>query len=166
MQNHTKDNVNYNAFTEETADLPEDLSESDGLKLKNNKSMFSNDKDRRPSSSDFEKSVSNYKHNDLDLKNKVGELSIKFKSFITDKTLKEQRSSIKKDLESSTVRELSEIALRLNGDQNQPEGIGSVGIGALLMQIILLQRDQINDLSYQIMELKKSVQINEKKKDE
>jgi hypothetical protein len=80
--------------------------------------------------------------------NKVSELGVKFKNFINDKTLKQNKSQAKINEEKLVIKELSDIAVLLNSDQNQPEGIGSVGISVLLMQLILLQRDKINELEH------------------
>jgi hypothetical protein len=135
--------VNYNAFLEETAEVSK---VNPNLKIGNQKSMFN--KEKEPTQNDFESAVSDYKHNHLNIMNKVSELGVKFKNFINDKTLKQNKSQAKINEEKLVIKELSDIAVLLNSDQNQPEGIGSVGISVLLMQLILLQRDKINELEH------------------
>lgn len=148
------DRINYNAFKDDSIQIEE--KKNQGLKISNKKSMFDQEK-AKVSQSDFEEAVSEFKQKDNDIRNKIADLSIKYKSFFNDKTLKKNQSVIKRELEQGTIRELSEIATQLNMDQSKPEGIGSVGLATLLMQVVLVQRDTINDLAYQVAKLKEFV---------
>ena len=43
----------------------------------------------------------------------------------------------------------------MNNDSNQPEGAGSIGLESLLLHTVLIQRDKINELEFEINKMKK-----------
>jgi hypothetical protein len=146
--------INYNAFTDDQeeaappkANLKENLAK---------KSRFAKDDDApKKTAVDFDKEVVNHQKNENDIRQRVMELSNKFKSALKDKTLEENKGPIKKDYESEIINQLCDVGLRMNNDQNQPEGLGSIGLSNLLFRAILIQRDMINEQSFQISQMKR-----------
>ena len=149
--------VNYNAFRDDESDsLPEG---NTGLKISGNKSRYAKDPDEKnPTTEDFENAVVGMKNTELDVKNRIADASTKYRSLIKDRTVSENKSPLKQSLEQEVVKELSDLGLHLNNDQSRPEGIGSIGLCNLLMQINFQQRDRMNNLAYEIVKLKRIIE--------
>lgn len=128
------------------------------VKLDNSKSRFAkNSNEQKYSEAEFNESVAQHQDRDKALHDKIAVLSASFMNFVKDKTLIENKSPIQLNLEKSTSRELINLALELNSDQNKPEGVGSCGLLMLLLRTVLAQRDTINALSYELNEGKKEI---------
>lgn len=94
-----------------------------------------------------------------EFKKRTWELSAKFKSFIEDRILPENRSIITKELETEVLNNLISLANEMNADEHQPEGIGGVALSMLLMKCLLIQRDTISTLAYKIDKLEKQLVV-------
>lgn len=167
--NKDPERINYNAFQEaDDEDLKENANQ--GLKLSAKKSRFAKKEDepRPPTQEEFEQQVKKFKAKDINQRNKIAQLSSQYKGIILDKTHEDNKSPIQKDLEASIIKELTGIGLQLNNDQDQPEGIGSIGLCNLLLQANILQRDAINRMGYDIARLNRAVAqlIRQKSDDE
>lgn len=88
-------------------------------------------------------------------KSLIWDLSTKYKSFINDKTVPENKSLISKDIEKEVLDKLIGLASEMNEDINQPDGHGNVVLNMLLMKCMLIQRDMINSLSFKVDNLEK-----------
>lgn len=140
--------VNYNAFVDHDERTPKQ-----SLKIDNSKSKFA--KQPKPSHADFEKSVQTKISADNEIKAKIVDSTKKYWASIKDQKLTENKDSIEAAAEKDVVQTLSSLALDLNNDESKPEGIGSVGLNQLLLQVCLHQRDQINSLAYRVQQLEK-----------
>jgi hypothetical protein len=69
---------------------------------------------------------------------------------LLDKTLPDNKGPAKKDMEKQVIKQLVDLGLQLNNDQNKPEGIGSIGLINLTMQLMLEQRNRINELEHKL----------------
>jgi hypothetical protein len=150
--------VNYNAFQVDDKDhIKENANQ--GLRLSAKKSRFAKNEDEQksPTKEEFEKEVRQFKARDMDQRNKIAQLSSQYKGILLDKTHEDNKSPIQKDLEASIIKELATLGLQLDNDQDQPEGIGSIGLCNLLLQANILQRDVINKISYEIVKLNRTV---------
>lgn len=139
--------INYNAFAD---DFKEDTEEKGNLKISNSNSRFKKEKSEGHSKQEFDERVSDYKENESNIINKVSDLSIKFKTCLLDKTLPDNKGPAKKDMEKQVIKQLVDLGLQLNNDQNKPEGIGSIGLVNLIMQLMLEQRNRINELEHKL----------------
>jgi hypothetical protein len=150
-----KEKINYNAFLDSQSD-DDNLSLKSGLKdgAFKNKGRFSNNENKIPSKSQFDEAVSDIRKNDNSIISEIRDLSIKYKQYITDRTLNVNKNPISKELEKETIKKLCEIGLVLNEDETQKFGTGSVGLINLLLNSVLIQRDKINEMSYEIHSLK------------
>jgi hypothetical protein len=149
-----KEKINYNAFLDSQGD--DQLPLKNGLKegAFKNKGRFSSVETKIPSKSSFDEMVGSIRKNDNSVMADIRELSIRYKEYLVDKTLGSNKSPSLKDSEKETIKKLCEIGLKLNSDENQPEGIGSIGLNSLLLNSVLIQRDKINEMSYEIHTLK------------
>jgi hypothetical protein len=91
-------------------------------------------------------------------KQRMWDLSAKFKSFVEDRILSVNKTVISKDLEGEVLQQLITVASEMNEDDTQPEGLGSTALCMLLMKMTLLQRDIINDLGYKVDKLERQLQ--------
>lgn len=120
---------------------------SSGVKLDPNKSRFK-PKESKKTQEDFEKEIAEVQNKEEYLKTQAMQLAGRFLNTIADKTLPENRGVIGQDVERELVNELSSLALFLNNDEHQPEGIGSVGVITVLLNAVLSMRDRINIIAY------------------
>lgn len=148
--------VNYNAFSDDERDATPDG--NTGLKLTGDKSRYAQKSTPNPTTEDFENAVAGMKNDEIEIKNRIADASTKYRSLLRDRTVSENKSPLKQSLEKEVIKELSDLGLVLNNDQQRPEGIGSIGLCNLLMQMNLQQRDQINDLSYEVVKLQRVIE--------
>jgi len=92
-----------------------------------------------------------------DYKNQIWDLSIKYKSFIESKVLPTNRGPIATNLEKEVLDNLVQLALDMNEDETQQQGVGSTALCMLLMKCMLIQRDIINTLSFKVDQLEKKI---------
>lgn len=126
-----------------------------GLKINNNKSSI-----EAPSTEiadNFKQKAAETFNKIESYKQRMWELSGRFKSILEDKTLPENKTILSKNLDKEILEKLITLASEMNTDQTQPEGFGSATIEMLLMKMLLLQNDKINTLSYQLSQLEKQV---------
>jgi len=129
------------------------------VKLDNTKSRFAKKaEEQKKQEAQFDQSVDDYQKNQAALVKKASELSSQFMSYIKDQRLNlpENKGPVLIEMEKQICKELTDLSLELNQDQSQPEGIGSAGMILLLLKTVLVQRDFINELRYDISKLKKN----------
>ena len=71
-----------------------------------------------------------------------------FKKILDDKTLLQNKNIFSLDLEKEIISNLARLAIDMNTDENEIEGMGSVSIITLLLRTSIIQRDRINSLEY------------------
>lgn len=97
-----------------------------------------------------------------DYKQQMWDLSVKYKSFIESNVLPENKGPIAVNLEKEVLEKLIQLAIDMNEDATQPEGVGSTALCMLLMKCMLLQRDGINKLLYKIDQLERKIALERK----
>jgi hypothetical protein len=134
-----------------------------GVKLNNKNSSIPSPKSngRAMFESRADEAFSKYE----EYKQRTWDLSTKFKSFVGDRVLLENKSVITKGLENEVLDKLVALASEMNANEYQPEGIGSVALNMLLMKCMLLQRDIINTLSYKIEKIEKQIVMHKSNDD-
>ena len=120
-----------------------------GLKLKSTQ-------EPRKEVEDFDQKIRDYKKNENEIFGLVAELSLEYIKAVQDKTISANKTAVDKDKESATVDKLIKLAMALNNDENLDEGYGSIGLIVILMKALLHQRNSINDLRYEVFQLKNS----------
>lgn len=126
-----------------------------GVKLNNKQSSIPQPKPNR--SEAFEKEANEVFSKFEEFKRRTWDLSAKFKAFVEDKVLPENKSIITKELEGEVLNNLVSLANQMNADEHQPEGIGGVALSMLLMKCVFIQRDTINTLAYKVDKLEKQL---------
>jgi len=85
------------------------------------------------------------------------ELAQQFMDALRNKMLPENKTSIARDAEQEICSKLVHLALEINEDESEREGMGGVAIINLLLKTMLLQRDFINSLDYKLAKLEKQL---------
>ena len=126
---------------------------SKGLKIDNKKSSINSPVD---TTSEFENKIKNFIENDTSYNQKIMDLAIQLKSILQDKTLSSNKTQIVKNVETEIVNNLVVLSSKMNSDENRPESDGSNSLCHILMRMLLVQRDNNNELAYKVSELEKA----------
>lgn len=79
----------------------------------------------------------------------------KYMRISDDKILSSNKNAIANDVEREIRQELIQLALDLNNDENEEDnGKGSVVVLSVITKILLQYRDRINQLEYELSQLK------------
>lgn len=108
---------------------------------------------KKPSQEEFNKQVQNVQDRNLTYKTKVAELAIQFNKVMSDKTLKQNKNIFAIELEKELLSKMIQLAVDINIDPNEQEGMGSLGWITLLLKTCFFQRDKINQLEYDVNQL-------------
>lgn len=128
-----------------------------GVKLSNEKSLIEA-LPKKPSPEEFHAQASEANQTINNYNVKAGDLALKFKKVLNDPTLLENKSPMTLDAERELLGGLSQLAIDMNNDPHiEIDGMGSIGLTALLMRAIIIQRDRLNMLEYQNVMLNKKV---------
>lgn len=145
--------------------LDEDVEKKDkiNLKIKNDKSILNNIKNKdKEYKEQFEKNANKANLDYNSYVERAADLALKLKKIINDTTLTENKNPILSNLESEVIEALFTLGMDMNTDPNQVDGAGSMGIIALMLKMLLIQRDRINKLSYDLSILNKKMHKSEK----
>jgi len=117
----------------------------------------------RPSTKEIFEQQAEQKFSQIeDYKQKIWDLSIKYKSFIESKILPENRGPITSNLEKEVLDKLVQLSLDMNEDETQEQGVGSTALCMLLMKCMLIQRDIINSLNFKLEQIEQKIKTNDK----
>lgn len=135
-----------------------------GVKINNNQSMFAGNV-KRPSREEFEKKAAQVNDKMNEYQERAVQLSLNYKKLLDDKTLLQNKNVFQQDAEKEVISNLMQLAIDMNTDPNEEEGMGSVGLISLLCRCLLIQRDKINELSYGLSQAdKKFVEMDKQLK--
>ncbi len=112
---------------------------------------------KKPTAEDFDKKVKEIQERSSGYKQRAADLAISFKKMMEDKTLVQNRSIFTNELEREILGKMIQLAVEINNDPNEQEGMGSLGWITLLFKTVLSQRDRINNLEYKIFHLEKKI---------
>jgi hypothetical protein len=134
-----------------------------GLKqVSSQKSIFEKKKEeQRPSAENFEKKIEEINKKNNDYKSRAAELALSYKKLILDKTLTQNKTVFSEEIEKETLSKMVSLAVEINNDEDEQEGMGTLGWVTLLLKYFLHHRDRVNNLEYQVLTLQK---INEELK--
>lgn len=90
------------------------------------------------------------------------ELVSGFWSLVKDETVPSQRGPLRKNLEKEQIDKLVKFSERMNNDPQEVEGAGSNALIALLLKILLYQRDYCNETRYRLSLLERKISKLEK----
>ena len=126
-------------------------------KVSSQKSMF-DEIPKKPTAEDFQKKVTATQEKSLNYKQRASELAIQFKKICEDKTLVQNKSVFASEIEKEVLSKMVELAIEINNDPNEQEGMGSLSWITLLMKVVLSQRERINVLEYNLSLLEKKLE--------
>ena len=136
------------------------ISKNTGLKnVSTQKSIFENLK-KKPTQQDFENQVKTNQQQIATYKQRAADLAIQFKKIVEDKTLPQNKNVFSLELEREVLSNMIQLAVEINNDPNEQEGMGSLSWIILLFKTILSQRDRISNLEYSIHQIEKKTDIN------
>jgi len=126
-----------------------------GLKnISSQKSMFDTD-DKKVTQQDFDNKIKSIQESKSSYKKRSADLVLKFKKIMSDKTLKQNKNVFVVEMEKEVVLEMIKLAIEINNDVDEEDGMGSMSWITLLLQQVIAQKDRINELEYQLFQLKK-----------
>lgn len=133
---------------------PEDRDPRVGVKKSAQKSMFEG-KPKPPTPQEFQERVQKAEDKKSGHKQRAADLYLQFQKTVADKTLPQNRNILSRDAEREMLQEIMQLAMDINNDQQEQEGMGSLTCITFLFKTILFQRDKINELEYQVVSLTK-----------
>ena len=129
-----------------------------GVKIKNKseEKRLNDKKEREEYKQKFSQNADRTVVHHTESSKKAVEVITRFMNLSQDKTLKINRGSIAEDVEREARQDILQLALDLNNDESEPDnGKGSVVVVSLLSKILLTYRDRINELEYELLQLKR-----------
>lgn len=139
-------------------DPDSDSSQKIGLKkVSSQKSIFEN-LPKKPTPEDFEKKVAAVQEKAVGYKQRAAELALQFKKTVEDKTLAANKNVFAIEVEKEILTKMVQLAIEINNDPNEQEGMGSLSWITLLFKTVLSQRDRINNLEYMVSILEKKLE--------
>lgn len=136
----------------------DELSSSSKVEIKKpiTKSMFDNQaKKPDPIKSKEQAAEVNTRLNDYN--SRAIEGANVFRKLLDDRTIVSNKSIFAAGLEKEAITKLQQLALDMDADPVQPDGMGSVGLISLALNALLAQRDKINQLDYNIHQLENKI---------
>jgi hypothetical protein len=121
------------------------------------KSMFSKPLPSRQAQEQFEEDVKHAVDRSMDYKGRAAELASQFKKMMQDKTLPQNKNVFIQDSEREVLTKMVQLAVDINNDPNEQEGMGSLTWITLLFTTCLSQRDRVNKLEYAMTLLDKKI---------
>ena len=125
-------------------------------KVSGQKSVFDN-VPKKPTAEQFQKQVEAAANRNTDYKQRAAELATMFNKTMVDKTLIQNRNILANDAERELLQRMIQLAIDINNDPNEQEGMGSLSWITLLLKTCFSQRDKINQLEYIIFQLEKKM---------
>ena len=142
-------------FDEEDDDLP--VAPKVGLKnVSTQKSIFDS-MPKKPTQEDLEKKVNHIQERSSSHKTRAAELSVQFSQAMKDKTLKQNKNVFAREMERELLTKMAQLAIEVNNDQTEQEGMGSLSWIILLLGTCFSQRDRINQLEFVVSQLEKKL---------
>lgn len=125
------------------------------------KSMFDNTKPRQNTTEQFHQKVQNMndaQERQTGYKKRAAELFLQFNKTMADKTLAQNRNLFNQETEKELLQNMVQLAIEINNDISENEGMGSLTWITCLFKTCLAQRDRINELDYEHAILKKRME--------
>lgn len=112
---------------------------------------------KRPTQENFTKKVNQIQERNSSHKTRAAELSAQFNQTLNDKTLKQNKNVFAREMERELLTKMAQLAIDVNNDQNEHEGMGSLSWIILLLKTCLNQRDKMNQLEFVVSQLEKKL---------
>jgi hypothetical protein len=143
---------------DEEEDSPSIQSTKVGLKKVSTQKSIFDGMPKKQTAEEFDNKVHAVQERMTGHKKRAAELTASFNKIMTDKTLRENKNLISNELEKEILVEMMKLAVEINNDPLEQEGMGSLSWIALLFKTCLSQRDRINKLEYALSLLQKKTE--------
>lgn len=138
-------------------DDPKEFVPKVGLKqVQGQKSMFDG-KSKKPTQQEFQQQVQQTQEKMSGYKKRAADLFVQFSRAMSDKTLAQNRNVFNNESEKELLQNMIQLAIDVNNDPNEQEGMGSLTWITLLFKTCLSQRDRMNELEYALGLLQKKL---------
>lgn len=121
------------------------------------KSMF-DAKPRPPSPQEFQQRVQQTQETLSGYKKRAADLFVQFQRAMSDKTLAQNRNVFNHEAEKEMLQNMLQLAVEINNDPNEQEGMGSLTWITLLFKTCLAQRDRSNEIEFALVALQKKLE--------
>lgn len=112
---------------------------------------------KKPSQESFEKQIKISQDRLSSYKVRASELATQFNKVLSDKVLPENKTIFAKELENELLTKMIQLAIEINNDPDEKEGMGSLGWIVLLFKTCLSQKDRANILEYKLSQIDKRI---------
>ena len=120
------------------------------------KSMFDN-VPKKTTPEEFQRQVHTQQEKSSSYKVRASKLAIDFGKMMSDKTLSQNKSLFAQEAERETLSNMIQLAVDINNDPNEQEGMGSLGWITLLLKTCMVQRDRLNLMEYKFEQVEKKI---------
>lgn len=121
------------------------------------KSMFDNQNKKPQTQQEFQQKVQASQEQMAGYKKRAAELFMLFQRSMADKTLAQNRNILNSETEKEMLQHILQLAIDIDNDPQEQEGMGTMTAITLLLKTCLSQRDRINELEYALAVLQKKV---------
>lgn len=110
---------------------------------------------------DFQKRAETLINSRNEQKQQGMQLINQFMSAMREKIIPENRGTISIEFEKDLRAKLIKLCIELDNDEAEPNvGMGSATLIALLLKVVMLQRDRINELDHRLFSIEKKSSSN------
>lgn len=135
-------------------------SQTKKVKLDASKSMFAKKSKTKESFQQRAIETSGKLQNNL---TEAFDLGKQYRDLLEDKTIPENKKFLDESREKEIIGQLISYAIKVNIDEDEHEGMGSVALLTLMMKCVLKMRDRYNDIEYKYHMLEKNhIRLEEK----
>lgn len=144
-------------FDEENdEDLQSIKSQKTGLKKVSSQNSIFDNLPKKPTQKEFEEKVKDHQEKSNSYKFRAAELASQFNKAMADKTLAVNRNPFQKNVEKEILTKMIQLAIDINNDPSEDDGMGSLSWITLLLKTCFSQRDKINSLEHSIYKVEQA----------
>jgi len=120
------------------------------------KSMFDG-QPKKPTQQKLDQQVHAAQERSSSYKVRAAKLAQDFGRLMTDKTLPQNKNIFAQEAEREVLTNMIQLAIEINNDPIEQEGMGSLGWITVLFKTCMAQRDRLNLLEYQMFQFEKKI---------
>lgn len=104
----------------------------------------------------FHNQVDEIEQNKKGYQSNLNSLSTEIIKIVQDKTLPKNKNNLQKDNEREVLNKTISLIKELDNDENEEINTGSISMITLLLALSLKQRDRLNEIEFEVSQLKAS----------
>jgi hypothetical protein len=130
-------------------------------KVSSQKSIF-DAMPKKQTPQEFEQKVQKVQEKMSGYKLRTSELAVQFSQAMQDKTLQQNKNMFQQEVELELLRNMVKLAQEINADEQENDGEGSLSWITVLLKTCFNQRDRMNRLEYQLQQVQRVMESNNK----